>query len=179
MSVQYKSSDGWKNISSSSNNAVDTVENGNMNPVTSNAVYDALNNTVKHYMPIVNSYFASGAQASSAGSMTSTGISGEGIVFQNIFGGRYLHFTCTDIPNTPVAAQIGYGTDNLTLPTAETTGAERQGFKNLSNLPAGDYVMDLNGVPVWPRFYISATTAITFSNVYRSNDKGTATEIPW
>lgn len=40
MSVQYKSSDGWKNISSSSNNAVDTVENGNMNPVTSNAVYD-------------------------------------------------------------------------------------------------------------------------------------------
>jgi hypothetical protein len=43
MSVQYKSSDGWKNISSSSNNAVDTVENGNMNPVTSNAVYDALN----------------------------------------------------------------------------------------------------------------------------------------
>ena len=43
MSVQYKSSDGWKNISSSSNNAVDTVENGNMNPVTSNAVYDTLN----------------------------------------------------------------------------------------------------------------------------------------
>lgn len=42
MSVQYKSSDGWKNISSSSNNAVDTVENGNMNPVTSNAVYDKL-----------------------------------------------------------------------------------------------------------------------------------------
>lgn len=40
MSVQYKTSDGWKNISSSSNNAVDTVENGNMNPVTSNAVYD-------------------------------------------------------------------------------------------------------------------------------------------
>ena len=35
--------DGWKNISSSSNNAVDTIENGNMNPVTSNAVYDALN----------------------------------------------------------------------------------------------------------------------------------------
>lgn len=42
MSVQYKTSDGWKNISSSSNNAVDTVENGNMSPVTSNAVYDAL-----------------------------------------------------------------------------------------------------------------------------------------
>lgn len=42
MSVQYKSADGWKNISSSSNNAVDTVENGNMNPVTSNAVYDKL-----------------------------------------------------------------------------------------------------------------------------------------
>ena len=40
MSVQYKSSDGWKDISSSSNNAVDTVENGNLNPVTSNAVYD-------------------------------------------------------------------------------------------------------------------------------------------
>lgn len=42
MSVQYKSSDGWKNISSSSNNAVDTVADGNMNPVTSNAVYDKL-----------------------------------------------------------------------------------------------------------------------------------------
>lgn len=40
MSVQYKSADGWKNISSSSNNAVDTVENGNMNPVTSNAVWE-------------------------------------------------------------------------------------------------------------------------------------------
>ena len=45
MSVQYKSADGWKNISSSSNNAVDTVENGNMNPVTSNAVYDKLKST--------------------------------------------------------------------------------------------------------------------------------------
>ena len=42
MSVQYKTSDGWKNISSSSNNAVDTVEDGNMNPATSNAVYDKL-----------------------------------------------------------------------------------------------------------------------------------------
>lgn len=42
MSVQYKTSDGWKNISSSSNNAVDVVADGNMNPVTSNAVYDAL-----------------------------------------------------------------------------------------------------------------------------------------
>ena len=40
MSVQYKSEDGWKNISSSSNNAVDTVADGNMNPVTSNAVWE-------------------------------------------------------------------------------------------------------------------------------------------
>lgn len=40
MSVQYKTSDGWKNISSSSNNAVDSVADGNMSPVTSNAVYD-------------------------------------------------------------------------------------------------------------------------------------------
>lgn len=45
MSVQYKTADGWKNISSSSNNAVDTVENGNMNPVTSKAVYDKLKAT--------------------------------------------------------------------------------------------------------------------------------------
>jgi hypothetical protein len=37
MSVQYKSADGWKNISSSSNNAVDTVADGNMNPVTSSS----------------------------------------------------------------------------------------------------------------------------------------------
>ena len=49
MSVQYKSTDGWKNISSSSNNAVDTVENGNMSPVTSIAVYDALNSFAKIY----------------------------------------------------------------------------------------------------------------------------------
>lgn len=46
MSVQYKTSDGWKNISSSSNNAVDTVADGNMNPVTSNAVYGVLNKSV-------------------------------------------------------------------------------------------------------------------------------------
>jgi hypothetical protein len=42
MSIRYKKNGEWKNISSSSNNAVDAVENGNMNPVTSNAVYDAL-----------------------------------------------------------------------------------------------------------------------------------------
>ena len=42
MGIQYKSNGTWKNISSSSNNAVDTVENGNMNPVTSNAVYDMI-----------------------------------------------------------------------------------------------------------------------------------------
>lgn len=46
MSVQYKTKDGWKNISSSSNNAVDTVADGNMNPVTSNAVYDGLTQEV-------------------------------------------------------------------------------------------------------------------------------------
>jgi len=49
MSVQYKSADGWKNISSS-NNAVDTVENGNMNLVTSNAVYDSTVAKLKQYM---------------------------------------------------------------------------------------------------------------------------------
>lgn len=59
MSVQYKSSDGWKNISSSSNNAVDTVENGNMNPVTSNAVYDKLN-TVETIPITPNSHVTSG-----------------------------------------------------------------------------------------------------------------------
>ena len=42
MSVKYKQSGDWKDISSSSNNAVDTVADGNMNPVTSNAVYDAI-----------------------------------------------------------------------------------------------------------------------------------------
>lgn len=42
MSVQYKESGTWKDISSGSNNAVDTVEDGNMSPITSNAVYDAL-----------------------------------------------------------------------------------------------------------------------------------------
>lgn len=46
MSVQYKTSDGWKNISSSSNNAVDTVADGNMSPVTSNAVFDGLTQEV-------------------------------------------------------------------------------------------------------------------------------------
>jgi len=47
MAVLYKTNGEWKDISSSSNNAVDVVdavENGNMNPVTSNAVYVALNN---------------------------------------------------------------------------------------------------------------------------------------
>jgi len=52
MSVQYKSADGWKNISSSNNSAdtVDTVENGKMNPVTSNAVYDSTVAKLKQYM---------------------------------------------------------------------------------------------------------------------------------
>jgi len=47
MAVLYKTNGEWKDISSSSNNAVDVVdavENGNMKPVTSNAVYVALNN---------------------------------------------------------------------------------------------------------------------------------------
>lgn len=52
MSVQYKTSDGWKNISSSSNNAVDTLENGNMNPVTSNAVYDAMPTFEQYVLPM-------------------------------------------------------------------------------------------------------------------------------
>ena len=51
MSVQYKSADGWKNISSSSNNTVDTVENGNMNPVTFNAVTEY---TSKSFMLLRN-----------------------------------------------------------------------------------------------------------------------------
>lgn len=42
MAVKYKKNGTWYDISSSSNNAVDTVENGNLNPVTSNAVYDYL-----------------------------------------------------------------------------------------------------------------------------------------
>jgi len=42
MAVKYKKNGTWYDISSSSNNAVDAVENGNMNPVTSNAVYDEL-----------------------------------------------------------------------------------------------------------------------------------------
>lgn len=55
MSVQYKTSDGWKNISSSSNNAVDTVADGNMSPVTSNAVYDKLYaNAGTYYEKTVN-----------------------------------------------------------------------------------------------------------------------------
>lgn len=42
MAVKYKKNGTWYDISSSSNNAVDAVENGNLNPVTSNAVYDYL-----------------------------------------------------------------------------------------------------------------------------------------
>lgn len=60
MSVQYKTSDGWKNISSSSNNAIDTIENGNMSPVTSNAVYDKLNDTPIEITPTLESGFTSG-----------------------------------------------------------------------------------------------------------------------
>jgi hypothetical protein len=43
MAVLYKTNGEWKDISSSSNNVVDAVENGNLNPVTSNAVYDVMN----------------------------------------------------------------------------------------------------------------------------------------
>lgn len=42
MAVKYKKNGTWHDISSSSNNTVDAVENGNLNPVTSNAVYDEL-----------------------------------------------------------------------------------------------------------------------------------------
>lgn len=47
MAVKYKKNGTWYDISSSSNNAVDTVENGNLNPVTSNAVYDNLKNYIQ------------------------------------------------------------------------------------------------------------------------------------
>ena len=40
MSVKYKQSGDWKDISSSSNNAVDTVAEDNMGAVTSNAVWE-------------------------------------------------------------------------------------------------------------------------------------------
>lgn len=46
MGVKYKKNGTWYDIGSSSNNAVDAVENGNLNPVTSNAVYDELKNYV-------------------------------------------------------------------------------------------------------------------------------------
>lgn len=45
MSVKYKKNGTWYDIGSSSNNAVDAIENGNLNPVTSNAVYDYFNPT--------------------------------------------------------------------------------------------------------------------------------------
>lgn len=47
MAVKYKKNGTWYDISSSSNNAVDAVENGNLNPVTSNAVYDNLKNYIQ------------------------------------------------------------------------------------------------------------------------------------
>lgn len=47
MAVKYKKNGTWYDISSSSNNAVDAVENGNMHPVTSNAVYDNLKNYIR------------------------------------------------------------------------------------------------------------------------------------
>jgi hypothetical protein len=46
MAVKYKKNGTWYDISSSSNNAVDAVENGNLNPITSNAVYDELNTVI-------------------------------------------------------------------------------------------------------------------------------------
>lgn len=54
MSVKYKQSGTWKDISSSSNNAVDTVADGNMNPVTSNAVYDALQHSITELTPTIS-----------------------------------------------------------------------------------------------------------------------------
>ena len=55
MSVKYKQSGDWKDISSSSNNAVDTVADGNMNPVTSNAVYDAIKDSCRLFSFATNS----------------------------------------------------------------------------------------------------------------------------
>ena len=56
MAVKYKKNGTWYDISSSSNNAVDAVENGNLNPVTSNAVYDALTpiDITSNITPIAN-----------------------------------------------------------------------------------------------------------------------------
>lgn len=54
MAVQYKKNGTWYDISGSSNNAVDAIENGNLNPVTSNAVYDALNTVTTGVLTITN-----------------------------------------------------------------------------------------------------------------------------
>lgn len=102
MSVQYKSADGWKNISSSSNNAVDTVENGNMNPVTSNAVYDAIN-AFDHNIP----RWVNGKLGKDITSYVSDGsiwkrLNGtDGFsLFEDIYVGDYFHMsraiTCPD-----------------------------------------------------------------------------------
>ncbi len=54
MAVKYKKNGTWYDISSSSNNAVDAVENGNLNPVTSNAVYDELNTVATNVLTITD-----------------------------------------------------------------------------------------------------------------------------
>lgn len=88
MSVQYKTSDGWKNISSSSNNAVDTVADGNMNPVTSNAVYDKLyGNAGTYYSKAVDRPSGGWTINSTTGHME---ISAADLTISNVPAGVYL-----------------------------------------------------------------------------------------
>jgi len=75
MAVLYKTNGEWKDISSSSNNAVDAVENGNMSPVTSNAVYDAMN-TKQNTLTAGTGITINGNTISASGSGVSASVSG-------------------------------------------------------------------------------------------------------
>ena len=88
MSVQYKTNGGWKNISSSSNNAVDTVADGNMSPVTSNAVYDKLfADAGKYYSKSVSRPSGGWTINSSTGRMI---VSSADLTIANVPAGVYL-----------------------------------------------------------------------------------------
>ena len=167
MSVQYKTSDGWKNISSSSNNAVDTVENGNMSPVTSNAVYDALQRIVQ-YPSIVT---VNGVNAVINGNIKFSGVSGGGILFQTV-SLRYLHFDidkATDININGAILQVGNG--HGTIYDMITTGTGRGSYKNILNQAAGHVVVDMNGWTCWQYIFIACGAGWdgNVSNVYFSN----------
>lgn len=151
MSVQYKSADGWKNISSSSNNAVDAVENGNMNPVTSNAVYDKLNVLGTLYSPHIYNVPATGSSGWNYGVWEGTA---------DLPKGAYLVHVIT--PNAGAGSVAGAGFA-CTVEAQFPTGYPNRLRSGMMGWNTGDvYPIDFTGFLIVP-----TSGSFTFNfNVY-------------